>query len=563
MMKRKIASSTLLSLIMLLSVFAETAFGQQQTFPALFTNKWCQGDVAQATEDPDKDAANGFAALWKDFKIAENKNDEAKKTEARRLIGFYLNANQQAGCVADLILRADTKVANQQLVSSMTAQFVSAVEKQAGSAVSSSGTTNVISKNLTSSLLSVASEYGALTSSTSGQTTTVSGTLDQLLVPFEKSSNGLISDCAVALIKKAACVNSALLDVLGKVSYSASLDASQPSTITGTATGQAMGGTQQVTGTQGSNNFSLSQFTAKFLVYAHKPSPSDFKSEADTDKLTFASTSTIAALRSLQNSVKGDGWTDWLTKAVDALLSSDETHIADEMTARIKLLIQLLSTNSKSGKEEEVVSTALGVAAAEANDAASERTVYDKALWKKPLVSLEYDFNSPANQPSNSAFGFIYGQSFKRWKVTVNAGASIYNSTPSQSIPGAEKLRYAQVGAEGDYTIPVLGKLDSSSLSLAYYFQNQTSPSILNVTPSSPLSGISFSGLSSSATQVFTQAGQIHLGQLKLTLGNSSSGFSLPISVTASNRTELIDENKILIRPQVGINYSFDSLLHK
>jgi hypothetical protein len=105
--------------------------------------------------------------------------------------------------------------------------------------------------------------------------------------------------------------------------------------------------------------------------------------------------------------------------------------------------------------------------------------------------------------------------------------------------------------------------LNSSLLSMAYYFQDQTSPAILNVTPSSPLSGISFTGLSSSATQVFTQTGHIHLGQVKLTLGNSSSGFSLPISVTASNRTELVVNNKISIRPQIGISYSFDSLLSK
>jgi hypothetical protein len=105
--------------------------------------------------------------------------------------------------------------------------------------------------------------------------------------------------------------------------------------------------------------------------------------------------------------------------------------------------------------------------------------------------------------------------------------------------------------------------LNSSSLGLAYYFQDQTSPAILNITPSSPLTGIGFTGLSSSATQVFTQTGYIHLGQLKLTLGNSNSGFSLPISVTASNRTELIVNNKISVRPQIGISYSFDSLLSK
>jgi len=564
MQKPEIRSLLLLTFIAFTPLFAETLFGQQQPFPTLFTNKWCQGKVTDAKGYPTP--IEGFAALWKDYRDAKNVKDDNKARVARRFLGYYLDSRQQVGCVADLILRADAKVVSHQLVSSMTAQFVTAVEKQAGSSVASSGTTNAISKNLTSSLLSLANEYGALTSSTSGQTTTVGGTLDQLLIPLERSSNGLISDCAVALIKNATCVSSDLLGVLGRVSYSASLDLSQPSTITGSATEQAAGGAQQVTGTQGDNSFSLSQFTAKVLMYAYKPSASDLKAESDAEKFTPAAASKIKELRDLQDAVD-EKWEVWQNDAKDALLAADETNIAHVMDVQTQKLIQLLSgAISKSNSEEELVSIALGIAAAEANDATTERTVYDKALWKKPLASFEYDFNTPANQPTNSTFRLIYGQSLnksKSLKITANGAASIYDSQPSSSIPGASRLRDTQFGAEGDYTIPAVGMLNSSLLSMAYYFQDQTSPAILNVTPSSPLSGISFTGLSSSATQVFTQTGHIHLGQVKLTLGNSSSGFSLPISVTASNRTELVVNNKISIRPQIGISYSFDSLLSK
>lgn len=301
-------------------------------------------------------------------------------------------------------------------------------------------------------------------------------------------------------------------------------------------------------------------------MYAYKPSASDLKAESDAEKFTPAAASKIKELRDLQDAVD-EKWEVWQNDAKDALLAADETNIAHVMDVQTQKLIQLLSgAISKSNSEEELVSIALGIAAAEANDATTERTVYDKALWKKPLASFEYDFNTPANQPTNSTFRLIYGQSLnksKSLKITANGAASIYDSQPSSSIPGASRLRDTQFGAEGDYTIPAVGMLNSSLLSMAYYFQDQTSPAILNVTPSSPLSGISFTGLSSSATQVFTQTGHIHLGQVKLTLGNSSSGFSLPISVTASNRTELVVNNKISIRPQIGISYSFDSLLSK
>ncbi|MGA3131303.1 MAG: hypothetical protein ABSD59_10910 [Terracidiphilus sp.] len=584
-----------LSLLVLLPSCAGTMLAQEPKFPTLFTNAYCQGKVGNATGDPSSDAASGFAALWQDYRkalVAENGfkkmmnpdsesdqnhlKDLDNNTETfKRLLTYYLDANQQVGCVADLILRSDSrrdKFASKQIVSNLTSQFVSAVEKQAGSAVSSSGTTNVISKNLTSTLLSLSNEYGALTSSTSGQTTTVSGTLDQLVFPLEKHSDGLFSECAVALVAKAVCVNSNLLGVLGRVSYSAALDLNQPSTITGTATGQATGGAQQITGAQGGNSLGLSQFTAKYLVYAAQPSANDMLYEANSDKFTSAAFSKVQALRNLQVGIDQGSkdpkeWENWLEKTVHLILDSDESQIEGQESAfdsQIDDLVTMLeNAKGNTGGRPAVISAALAVAAGEASDAASARSVYDKALWKKPLVSLEYDFNTPANQPTNSVFNLIYGQSFKQWKVTFNGGASIYNSPPSSSIPGAGRLRYAQVGAEGDYTIPAIGKLDTSALSLAYYFQDQTSPSILNVTPSSPLSGISFTGLSSTATQVFTQAGNIHLGQVKLTLGSSSSGFSFPVSVTVSNRTELVDNSTIQVRPQIGINYSFDSLLGK
>ena len=144
-------------------------------------------------------------------------------------------------------------------------------EKQAGSSSSTSGSTSLVSKNFTSRVLSVADEYGALTSSTSGQTTTISGSLDQLFSAVEGASKGIFTECAVKTIPGAGCVNSGLMSLLGRVSYSTSLDLNQPSTITGTATGTPQGTSQQVTGTQGGNSFALSQFTAKFFIWAAKP----------------------------------------------------------------------------------------------------------------------------------------------------------------------------------------------------------------------------------------------------------------------------------------------------
>jgi hypothetical protein len=524
----------------------DVVLGAQATLPKLFTNAECQ---------------SGFQTQWNAYHDGMQRGDNQAAETAKRLLKDYLNPNEQIGCTSDLFISEFSEIATKEIAKAAVARVVSAAEKQAGSSVSSSGSTNVVSKNFASELFSVANEYGALTSSTSGQTTTLSGSLDELFNPFAGGLSGLVAECAVEIVKPHFCVSSPLLNALSRVDYSASLDLSQPSTITGTATGQASGGTQQVTGTQGGSNFSLSQFTAKVLLWGGKPSTSDLQSAANGQGLSSDTLNRMTQLRRSVNSLSQ--FSKWQDDSANMLLDASVAQIQGVMRQRINLLVKLIAPGNDP---TAIIEAALGYAESIAKDAVKERQIWEKAIWAKPIVSFEYDYNTPANQPTNSTFRLVYGQSLnksKSLKITANGAASMYNSQPSSSIPGASRLRDTQFGAEGDYTLPALGQLNSSLLSLAYYFQDQTSPAILNVTPSSPLTGISFTGLSSSATQVFTQTGHIHLGQVKLTLGSSSSGFSLPISVTASNRSELIVNNKISVRPQIGVSYSFDSLLSK
>lgn len=266
-----------LILTRLLCIVATAAGGDivlnAQTLPRLFTNEPCQKD---------------FQDQWNAFQAAGKQGPNADTAE--RLLKQDLNPYVQPGCLADLVIGANPQPVKNAIMTSLVARVVSAAEKQAGSSLSSSGSTNLISKNFASELFSVANEYGALTSSTTGQTTTLSGSLDGLFSPFAGALGGSVSECAVAIVRitpnPPPCLNSSFLNLLGRVNYSASLDLSQPSTITGAATGQASGGTQQVTGTQAGGNLALSQFTAKFLLWAVKPTPSDFQSAIRKGKLS-------------------------------------------------------------------------------------------------------------------------------------------------------------------------------------------------------------------------------------------------------------------------------------
>jgi hypothetical protein len=212
-----------------------------------------------------------------------------------------------------------------------------------------------------------------------------------------------------------------------------------------------------------------------------------------------------------------------------------------------------------------------------------------------PIFSVEYDVNRPTGQPSNSVVRGIYQKSFLPktattktastgssaapasgsagnaksassttptpiLTLTVNGAVSFYNSNQSD-VPGAGYLRDAQFAAEigHDFSLnsSALGQLNFT-LSTAGYYQDQSSPAILNVTAGAPVDGVTFVGLPSTATKVFGETGNIGLWQLKLTTGSGSS-VKVPLSVTYSNRTELI--TKPTWKAQIGISYDFDSLL--
>jgi hypothetical protein len=231
------------------------------------------------------------------------------------------------------------------------------------------------------------------------------------------------------------------------------------------------------------------------------------------------------------------------------------------------------------------------------------------ATSKTPLLGLEYDFTAPANKPSyHSAKLNLSWQSAAncsqqvaaatakarstlgappqpmtqpqgtcstteanakatskvstvpptpQWTISASGGADIYTDEPSASIPSASRLRDVQAGVEITrvFRTSALGK-DSSSfhelmtavgdLSIvgAYYYQDQTSPSILNGPPTS----VTFSGLPTTASQVWATRGPINIGQIRFGLGNGKSAH-FPLALSYSNRSDLI------VHPFFGVQF--------
>jgi hypothetical protein len=477
---------------------------------------------------------------------------------------FFTPENQR-GCQAIMLVNGDPSIT----LSAYRLLFEQLKNKtqnlqQAGGNASSGGTTNLVSKNFNSQLFSIASEYGGITQSTSGQTTTFGGSLSGIPLAIEGSTGfPVLPECSASTSTN--CLSSKLLvDGLSRFSFSVGVNSSGGTAGSGTASG-GQGTTQPVvlSSASSASNYSLNQVTAKVAILRKMPTASDLSTAVG--KLDQTALSKIAMdkpdkdlqtyLKALYGSADPNV-NNALASAYEALLNGDaktEDFAWRDAARQFATAASIAAVHNIGANYKETVAAYLQAAA---ERSAQEDTVYTAAI--KPTLSVEYDLNTPANQPTNSVFKVIGAWVPGNWTLTLNGAASIYNSQPAPSIPSASRIRDFQLAAEADYKLskswPIVGQ---PTLSGAFYYQDQTSPSILKV----PISGLPITGLSSSTNQVFTQRGPIDIGQFKISFGKSSSGFSVPLSMTVANRTELL--TGMDVRGQIGISYDFSSLLSK
>jgi len=202
--------------------------------------------------------------------------------------------------------------------------------QQNGSSTGSGASTNLVSKGLTSKVLSLASEYGALAESTTGQTTTVSGSLDGIPLALAAHSQGLIAECPLNLISKT-CFRSKWLDVLGRFSYSVALNNLEASQIRGTANAPVQGSSQSVSFKSTGSSATVSQITGKYNILPGKVTFDQLTKaieglDANSPLQTSADALNAAAkaLRAYQQNAgqdEGETWDQWASKTA-AMLSA-------------------------------------------------------------------------------------------------------------------------------------------------------------------------------------------------------------------------------------------------
>jgi hypothetical protein len=467
----------------------------------------------------------------------------------------FAQANTASG--GKLLAAAEEKFEGEAL------KTLKAVAQQNGSSTGTGGSTSLTSKGMTSKLLSIASEYGALTESTSNDTTTVQGTLAG--VPLVLMQKGALVECSTKILALTPCLHQGLLKWLSRTSYSVSFETSSSAgTIVGTPTGgtPSSGPAQQVN--VSNQTHSVNAVSAKVVLIQGTLNASAY-SNADT---AISKSTSIAAVASAQSALKaaeggyGGPFFTYIQNRAAHLRQFTTNHTQSAVVGEWKASADDL-TAALVGPQTtlaQVLQDAVDLAVAYSSYLGAEESAGLAAMVAvPPALSVEYDENRPPAAPSNSVFRAILQKSFKPLTATANGAVSIYDSA-QPNVPGAGRLRDAQFATElshpFDLTLP--GSTSTQlTLSGAFYDQYQSSPAILNVTPGAPVDGVTFTGLPSTATQVYGKTGNIAIGQVKLTVGGGSS-VTVPLSLTYSNRTELITSPTW--KAQIGLSYDFDSL---
>ena len=428
-------------------------------------------------------------------------------------------------------------------------------DKQTGTAPVGTGSTSVVAQGPVAKILSVAAEYGALTQSVNGQVITVRGNLAG--VPSALVKKDVFPYCVGDEARSGYCVEKSLIGMLKRFSFGVSFDPSRTQTLTAEP-GDSGGSTddpQPVTFTGESHE--ISSASVRFELWNRRDASSAEFTRAWREKvgaaMDQASADLLRAGEFVEEVMDLPAHDPWFKVSVAAVRAAgtDRAKIVKAFTSSLEQLA--VHASGTAGFQERVADA---LAAYSRFFLAQDELV--ESLATKSVLAFEYTNNRPALEPSTSNYRVIFDYPVsKDTKLVANGAVTFYDSVPAgQTI--VSRYRDAQFGLQLDYGLGDASILGPAVLSLAGYFQYQHSPALLEVDPSAPIPGVGFIGLPENATTVFATTGNIWLFQGKLSLVPSGSSIKIPLSVTWSNKTELVDEP--VWRGQIGLSYDLDRL---
>ena len=479
-----------------------------------------------------------------DFQSAVNSGTATTPAKARNLLNQLDLSNPDA--VFDFITAAATKIA---ISGALRDADQSRLDQQLGTNSNSSGATSLVSKAGSAELLALALNTGVLTRSVNGTTATLSTNADQMF----RLITGSDPDCTVTCNSRAWFESK----ILNQSNISASLDLAQQSTKIAPTTGQASGTTPVQVGSASipTGVGRLSGITARYeLMNKFDPRTPAFQQnwkQAVKDS---------AALKSAAINVANA--TEIVRPIVNKTappLDRDEIFKRAKNDPSGKALMDYFADYYSGATDAAIQNEKLGPAVSQVmQDRAIYRDAWYKALDQAVgnLVTFEYSYNRPRSQPETHDVKFIYANNFGAMgMLTFNGAVSIYGG----AIPvGAKygRLRDGQISWEYDRTTSGKSKSIQTQLSLAGYWQYQPNPSVLNIPAGTVVPGTTIP-LPNGTQEFVGTAGSLWVTQAKITI-KGSGGIHVPIGVSWSNKTDLLQGSRV--GAQVGISYNFSSL---
>jgi hypothetical protein len=306
---------------------------------------------------------------------------------------------------------------------------------------------------------------------------------------------------------------------------------------------------------------SLAGYSFHFDVYNHRD-PRDSRYDKAWDNLITDLTKVANATGRFSVIVRRNHATEtsaWQTRADNTL----KALAADATDQQIRDALQSVANDfvDTFGKFDDVNQAALQVAAA-LEDYGKQKGQVVYKIMHSPIVSVEYvgTRQSSTQLPESSSSTLTVTGSLpdlstinviletyllKDSQFTLNASTTLFNSTPAGSKIG--NVRDYRFAGQADIPLPEIPPLGKPTLSLSGLFL-----SLLE----EPLGQqVLVNGVAQSRT------GNIGLFQAKVSFPVKNAGIAIPISITASNRTELIKENDV--RGSIGVTFNLDHIFAK
>jgi hypothetical protein len=401
-------------------------------------------------------------------------------------------------------------------------------DKQVGAPANTSGGTSLVSKGAVPSILGFAVENGALTQSATDSAVTLRGTLVGWLDLVR--THGFIDSYDD---------DAAIIGALRAVSYSLSLDTSTAVEESDEDTGPGLNPIAQFNqiGKQ------LTSYSVRVAVWDQRDPRRKANREKVGQALLDKGIAINTSLNFLDPLLNSDEYEQWLFQSQYMLAAPglSENEVLRILGRQIELLRQMALARVPDLTDH------VEVALRAFSSYNKARLDVFNSLQHSPLVTIEYVANRLDTLPNQRVVRLVAeGQWGPRLDLTGNLAWTFQEREEAES---AQLALFRDFQASVQAEIPLgkrsstssAGSLTKPSVAFAYLTQDVKEDA-----------AVSFAGKS-----YLVAPGRIHVAQAKVTIPAKGSGLKVPLSVSWSNRTELVQESHV--RAQIGVTWDFDA----